>query len=374
LDLRETTQDQQFRAEARAWLSTNLPNEMPSGDTAEGFALHLQWEKKLFEAGWAVVSWPKAYGGRQASLRQWLIFEEEYYRVGAPQRVTQNGIFLLAPTLFEFGTQSQKDCILPAMAGAETLWAQAWSEPGSGSDLASIRSRAERVEGGWRLYGQKTWCTRAAFCDACFGLFRSDPDSSRHHGLTYFMAPLQGDGVEVRGFGRLDGDEGFAEVFFDGLFVSDDAVIGDVDSGWSVAMATTSSERGLTLRSPGRFSATAQRLEALYQSGADDPLLEARVLDAALKAESYRLFTDASVTAMSEGQSLGARSSLMKVFWSELDIEMHETAMAILGDDAALESPWTKAFQFSLGGPIYAGTNEIQRNIIAERVLGLPRK
>ena len=139
-------------------------------------------------------------------------------------------------------------------------------------------------------------------------------------------------------------------------------------------MATTSSERGLTLRSPGRFSATAQRLESLYQSSADDPLLDARVLEAALKAESYRLFTDASVTAMNEGQPLGARSSLMKVFWSELDIDMHETALALLGDDAALESPWTKGFQFSLGGPIYAGTIEIQRNIIAERVLGLPRK
>ena len=374
MDLRESQKDQEFRAQARAWLSANVPLDLPSGDSAEGFALHLEWEKKLYEARWAVVGWPKAYGGREASLQQWLIFEEEYYRAGAPQRVTQNGIFLLAPTLFEFGSQSQKDCILPAMAAGETLWAQAWSEPSAGSDLASVRSRAERVDGGWRLYGQKTWCTRAAFCDACFGLFRSDPDSERHKGLTYFMAPLHGEGVEVRGFGRLDGDEGFAEVFFDGLFVSDDAVIGEVDSGWGVAMATTSSERGLTLRSPGRFSAAVQRLEALYQERGGDALIDAQVLDAALKAESYRLFTDASVTAMSEGQPLGARSSLMKVFWSELDIELHETALALLGPDAALESAWTKSYQFSLGGPIYAGTNEIQRNIIAERVLGLPRR
>ena len=374
MDLREAPHDAAFRAEARAWLSEHVPKNLASGDTAEGFAQHLVWERQLFEAGWAVVSWPKAYGGREASIRQWLIFEEEYYRANGPQRVTQNGIFLLAPTLFEFGTASQKDCILPAMASAQTLWAQAWSEPGAGSDLAAVRSKAVRVEGGWRLYGQKTWCTRAAFCDACFGLFRSDADSERHQGLTYFMAPLTGEGVEVRGFGRLDGDEGFAEVFFDGLFVTDDAVIGGVGEGWRVAMATTSSERGLTLRSPGRFVAAAERLNALRISRNTDPDLDQRCLDSALNAEAYRLFTDAAVTAMSQGEALGSRSSLMKVFWSELDIELHETALAILGEDSALESGWLKGYQFSLAGPIYAGTNEIQRKIIAERVLGLPRR
>jgi len=371
---RDQPQDAAFRAEVQAWLRTHVPKQLASGDTAEGFAQHLEWERQLFEAGYAVVSWPKAYGGREASLRQWLIFEEEYYRAGGPQRVTQNGIFLLAPTLFEFGTQSQKDCILPAMAGAQTLWAQAWSEPGAGSDLAAVRSKAERVDGGWRLYGQKTWCTRAAFCDACFGLFRSDPTSERHRGLTYFMAPLTGEGVDVRGFGRLDGDEGFAEVFFDGLFVSDDAVIGGVGDGWKVAMATTSSERGLTLRSPGRFIAASQRLNALNAERQSSPQIDQRCLDVALKAEAYRVFTDAAVAAMEQGDDLGSRSSLMKVFWSELDIDLHETALALLADHAALESDWMKGYQFSLAGPIYAGTNEIQRQIIAERLLGLPRR
>ena len=374
MNLTDRPEDIEFRAEARAWLRKHVPTGLASGDTEQGFAEHLEWERQLHAARWAVVSWPKAYGGRDASIRQWLIFEEEYYLAGGPQRVTQNGIFLLAPTLFEFGTQAQKDAILPAMAAAETLWAQAWSEPGAGSDLAAVRSRAERVDGGWRLYGQKTWCTRAAFCDACFGLFRTDPDSARHQGLTYFMAPLTGEGVEVRGFGRLDGDEGFAEVFFDGLFVPDDAVIGAVSQGWKVAMATTSSERGLTLRSPGRFLAATKRLDLLRRQQPVDPARDLRCLDAALKAEAYRVFTEAAVHNMELGQDLGSRSSLMKVYWSELDIELHETALELLGDDAALEHDWSKAYQFSLAGPIYAGTNEIQRKIIAERLLGLPRR
>ena len=203
-----------------------------------------------------MVSWPEEYGGRDASLWEWLIFEEEYYRAGAPQRVTQNGIFLLAPTIFEFGTPEQQDRILPKMASGEETWCQGWSEPDAGSDLAAIKSRATRdeVAGGWRLSGQKTWTTRGAFCTHLFGLFRTDPAAEQHRGLTYFLVPLDAPGITVRGFGRLDGDEGFAEVFLDDVFVPDHDVLGEVDQGWSVAMATTGSERGLTLRSPAGSS------------------------------------------------------------------------------------------------------------------------
>ena len=248
-----------------------MPRGLPSGDTREGFALHLDWERALFDARYAVVSWPEAYGGRDASPMEWLIFEEEYYRANGPQRVTQNGIFLLAPTVFEFGTEAQKDHILPRMARGDDLWCQGWSEPNAGSDLAGIQSKATRDEaaGGWQLSGQKTWTTRGAFCTHLFGLFRSDPDAERHRGLTYFLVPLDAPGVTVRGFGRLDGDEGFAEVFLDDVFVPDDAVLGGVDQGWSVAMATTSTERGLTLRSPGRFLAAADRLADLYRDYAE---------------------------------------------------------------------------------------------------------
>jgi alkylation response protein AidB-like acyl-CoA dehydrogenase len=324
------------------------------------------------------VSWPERYGGREASLWEWLIFEEEYYRAGAPARVTQNGIFLLAPTLFEFGTVEQQERILPRMAGAEDLWCQGWSEPGAGSDLAATKSRAVRAadRGGWLLTGQKTWTTRGAFCTHLFGLFRTDPDSERHRGLSYLMVPLDAEGVTVRGFQRLDGDEGFAEVFLEDVFVPDEAVLGEVGEGWRVAMATAGSERGLTLRSPGRFLSAAEQLIALARerSGAATPLLRERVTRAWIDAEAYQLFTLQQVSAIVAGRSPGAASSLNKVFWSELDIRLHESALDLLGADAELDGPWSRGFLFSLAGPIYAGTNEIQRNIIAERVLGLPRR
>jgi len=388
VDLTWTGDEEAFRAECRTWLEANVPTTpLPSGDTAEGFARHLEWEKRLFADRWSVVSWPTEYGGRGASLWQWLIFEEEYYRAGAPQRVTQNGIFLLAPTIFEFGSQEQKDTYLPRMAAAEDLWCQGWSEPDAGSDLAGIKSRAVRDEakGGWRLTGQKTWTTRGAFCTHLFGLFRTDPEAERHRGMTYFLVALDTPGVTVRGVDRLDGDEGFAEVFLEDAFVPDANVLGGVDQGWSVAMATTSSERGLTLRSPGRFMAAATRLVDLARRvGADaDPELRHQVTQAWMDAEAYQLYTLRDVTDVVEGRSPGARSSLNKLWWSELDVRIHETALSMLGPLAELDEgapaavdggSWMKGYQFSLSGPIYAGTNEIQRNIVAERVLGLPRK
>ncbi len=378
MDLTYSPAEEAFRAEAREWLVANVPQGLASGDTAEGFAQHLEWEKKLHQARWAVVSWPEAYGGREASLWEWLIFEEEYYRAGAPMRVTQNGIFLLAPTLFEFGTQEQQDRVLPRMAAAEDLWCQGWSEPGAGSDLAATKSRAVRDEaaGGWRLTGQKTWTTRGAFCTHMFGLFRTDPESERHRGLTYFMVPLDAEGVTVRGFDRLDGDEGFAEVFLEDAFVPDDAAIGEVGEGWRVAMATTGSERGLTLRSPGRFLSAAERLVELAgeRPAAATPGRRDRVAQAWIDAEAYQLFTLQQVTKIADGGSPGAQSSLNKLFWSELDIRLQETALDLLGPEAEIDGPWSRGFLFALAGPIYAGTNEIQRNIVAERVLGLPRK
>ena len=380
VDLSWSSAEEAFRADLRLWLAANVPAEpLPSGDTREGFARHLEWERKLFDARWAVVSWPEEFGGRGASLWEWLIFEEEYYRAGAPQRVTQNGIFLLAPTIFEFGTPEQQARFLPKMASGEESWCQGWSEPDAGSDLAGIRSTATRDEasGGWRLNGQKTWTTRGAFCTHLFGLFRTDPSAERHRGLTYLLVPLDTPGVTVRGFGRLDGDEGFAEVFFDDALVTDDLVLGGLDQGWSVAMATTGSERGLTLRSPGRFTATADRLIELCRERGDqvsDPAMGQRVAQAFIDADAYRLQTLQTVTRVVAGDPPGAESSLTKVFWSELDVRLHETALDLLGHEAELESTWMKGYEFALSGPIYAGTNEIQRNVIAERVLGLPRK
>ncbi|MFJ6405250.1 acyl-CoA dehydrogenase family protein [Streptomyces hydrogenans] len=386
MDLDFSPADDAFRAEARAWLADRVPpTPLPSLETAEGFAAHRTWEAELAADRWSVVSWPEEYGGRGSSVLRWLVFEEEYYAAGAPGRVSQNGINLLAPTLFEHGTEEQRARILPPMASGEVIWAQAWSEPESGSDLASLRSTAVRTDGGWLLSGQKTWSSRAAFADRAFGLFRSDPGADRpHRGLTYLMFPLDAAGVTVRPVGRLDGKPAFAELFLDEVFVPDEDVIGAPGDGWRVAMSTAGNERGLTLRSPGRFSAAADRLAALWRERADpsDTAVRDRVADAVIGARAYRLFTYANASRIAAGESLGAESSLNKVFWSELDIALHETALDLLGpygelSDEAADAPahggWAEGHTFSLAGPIYAGTNEIQRDIIAERLLGLPK-
>jgi len=374
-----------FRAEVRAWLAANLPGRaFGSVNTADGFARHRDWERMLAAAGLAVVSWPERYGGRDASLAEWLVFEEEYYRAGGPVRVGQNGLFLLAPTLFAHGTAEQRDRILPPMATADVVWAQAWSEPDAGSDLAAIRSTATACDGGWRLTGQKTWSSRAAFADRAFGLFRSGLPSGgtspRHHGLTYLMFDLRAPGVTVRPIAQLDGEAGFAEIFLDDVFVPDQDVIGAPGDGWRIAMSTASHERGLSLRSPGRFIAAADRLVDLWRaSTAAGAEASHRVADAWIGARAYHLHTLQTVAALEAGGTLGAESSLGKVFWSELDVGICETALDLLGPRSELlgapgpDGEWAGSYLFSLAGPIYAGTNEIQRSVIAQRLLGLPR-
>jgi alkylation response protein AidB-like acyl-CoA dehydrogenase len=374
LDLDQATQE--FQREVREFLAANKPAKpLASMDTKAGFEAHRAWERTLADARLSVVAWPEEFGGRDASLLEWVLFEQEYYAAGAPGRVSQNGIFLLAPTLFEHGTPEQLERIMPRMARGDDIWAQAWSEPEAGSDLAGIRSTARRTSGGWLLSGQKTWSSRASFADWAFGLFRSDPDAERHKGLTYVMFPLTADGVSVRPIPQLDGEPGFAEIFLDEVFVPDRDVIGAPGEGWRVAMSTSSNERGLSLRSPGRFSATAQRLIDLWREAGDEDNTAQRdaVVDAWIGSEAYRLHTFGTVTRLDEGGKLGAESSITKVFWSELDIAMHETALDVLGAAAERSGPWTDGYLFALSGPIYAGTNEIQRNIIAERLLGLPR-
>jgi alkylation response protein AidB-like acyl-CoA dehydrogenase len=371
-----------FRAEVRDWLAAHVPaTPLPSVDTAEGFDRHRDWERELFAARLAVVSWPAEYGGRDLPLLDWLVFEEEYHAAGGPVRVGQNGLFLLAPTLFAHGTAEQRDRLLPRMARADDVWAQAWSEPEAGSDLAAIRARADRVAGGWRLTGSKTWSSRAAFADKAFGLFRSEPGAERHHGLTYLMFDLHADGVTVRPIRQLGGGTGFAEIFLDGVFVPDADVIGTPGEGWQVAMSTASHERGLSLRSPGRFCAAAGRLAELWQRTADpaDTGLRDRVAEAWIGARAYQLHTLGMAQRLAAGGRLGAESSLGKVFWSELDVALHETALDLLGPRAERrdlpgeDGRWLDGYLFALAGTIYAGTNEIQRTVIAERLLGLPR-
>ncbi|MFH8618121.1 acyl-CoA dehydrogenase family protein [Streptomyces sp. NPDC017979] len=379
MDLELGAEDEAFRREARDWLAAHVPREpLPSLETREGFAEHRTWEAELAADRWSVVSWPAAYGGRGADLVCWLLFEEEYWAAGAPGRVSQNGISLLAPTLFDHGTAEQRARVLPSMASGEVVWAQAWSEPEAGSDLAALRSRAVRTEGGWLLRGQKTWSSRAAFADRAFGIFRTGPEvvvDRPHRGLTYLMFDLRAPGVTVRPIGRLDGKPAFAELFLDDVFVPDADVIGEPGQGWRIAMSTTGNERGLTLRSPGRFLAAADRLVTRWRTaGAPGGALRDRVADAVIGARAYELFTWAAASRFAGGECLGAESSLNKVFWSEYDIALHETALDLLGEEGECgDTAWAEGHLFALAGPIYAGTNEIQRDIIAERLLGLPK-
>ena len=388
MDLSYTPEQETFRAEVREWLGEHVPAKpLASFDTEAGFAAHREWERTLAAGNWGMVTWPEAFGGRGCDLIQWLIFEEEYYRAGAPGRVNQNGIFLLGPTLMEYGSEEQKARFLPAMASGEEIWAQGWSEPNAGSDMAAIRCRADRDGDAYVINGQKIWSTRAVYADWVFGLFRTDPDSERHHGLSKILVPLDAEGVTVRPIEQLNGLPGFAEIFFDDVRVPAFNLLGEEGAGWQIAMATAGFERGLMLRSPARFQQATRRLVSLYREHSTDildPSVEDDVVRCYMDAEAYALSTYQTASRLVKGGSIGPEASCNKIFWSELDLRIHDTAMRILGPRGEIEpetpaladelGTWLDGFLFAQSGPIYAGTNEIQRNIIAERVLGMPRR
>jgi alkylation response protein AidB-like acyl-CoA dehydrogenase len=383
MDLAYPPEQQDFRAEVRAWMEANVPKEpLVTLEREDGYHQHVEWERKLASGNWGMVTWPEAYGGRGLDLIQWLIFEEEYYRAGAPLRVNQNGIFLLGPTVMEFGTDEQKARFLTPMAKGEVIWAQAWSEPNAGSDMAAITSKAIRDGDHYVISGQKTWSSRASFADWGFGLFRTDPDSKRHKGLSFILFDLNAPGVTRRPIRQLHGDPGFAELFFDEVRVPVENRIAGEGEGWNVAMATAGFERGLMLRSPARFQAAAERLVVLFRANETKaaPAAREQVMQAWMDAQAYAYNTYAVASKIMAGGHIGAEASLNKIFWSELDRAAHRTAMQLLGASAELRhlyggalNAWLEGYIFSLSGPIYAGSNEIQRNIIAERLLGLPR-
>jgi alkylation response protein AidB-like acyl-CoA dehydrogenase len=384
MDLRYTPDEQAFRADIRAWLAAHVPvTPLPDFDsTREGFEAHRRWERTLHEGGWGMVTWPEAYGGRGLDLIRWLIFEEEYYRAGAPLRVNQNGIFLLGPTIIEYGTDEQKARLLPAMAAGDTIWAQAWSEPTAGSDLAGVRATAVRDGDDYLLSGHKIWSSRGVYADWAFGLFRA-PGSERHKGLSLILFPLDAEGVTVTPIQRLDGKPVFAELHLADVRVPITSRLGGEGEGWAVCMSTAGFERGLMLRSPARFQVAAAQLVALYRERGHviDPAIGAKVLQAWMDADAYALSIYATASRLMAGGTIGPETSTNKLFWSEMDLDLHKTALSILGAEAELlgdvsergAAGWLDGYIFSLAGPIYAGANEIQRNIIAERMLGLPK-
>jgi alkylation response protein AidB-like acyl-CoA dehydrogenase len=394
MDLDLTEQQQAFREEVRSWLEANVPAEpLPPTTTEEGFAAHKAWEKTLFEAGYAAIHWPEAYGGRDADLIDTAIFQEEYARSGAPGRINVLGLGLAGPTLVHFGTDEQKQQWLPGILSADDIWCQGFSEPDAGSDLANIRTTAVREGDEYVVNGQKIWTSLGRFADWIFALVRTDRDAPKHKGITYVMIDMHSPGIEVRPITQINEEPGFAEVFFTDVRVPVANVIGEENDGWRVAMATLGFERGTGLGSHVRFSQNVQDLvEVVKAMGLDDdPLIRDQVARVYAESEVYRHNMYRTLTRLAGGKPIGPEASLNKLFWSEMEVRIFELGMRAMGPYAELKpkaqaardrlaeaagalEAWQKTYWYSRASCIYAGTSEIQKNIISERVLGLPKE
>ncbi|MEU6983594.1 acyl-CoA dehydrogenase family protein [Streptomyces sp. NPDC046324] len=371
---------EEFRAEIRAWLRAHLVGEFAGlkglggpGREHEAFAERLAWERHLAAHGWTCVGWPTEYGGRGASIEEQIAFHEEYALADAPARVNHIGEQLLGPTLIDHGTEEQKARFLPPIRAVEELWCQGYSEPGAGSDLAAVRTRAVREGDEWVVTGQKIWTSLAHESQWCFVVARTEPGSRRHAGLSYLLVPLDRPGVEIRPIVQLTGTSEFNEVFFDGARTAAANVVGAPGDGWRIAMATLGYERGVsTLGQQVGFRRELEGLIALARrNGAlADPLIRDRLT---------RAWT--GLRAMRASALRGTDPSMAKLSWSHWHRDLGELAMDICGAASTVVAAepyeldaWQRLFLFSRADTIYAGSSEIQRNLIAERVLGLPKE
>jgi alkylation response protein AidB-like acyl-CoA dehydrogenase len=379
---------EEFRAEVRGWLAANLTGDFTGlrgrggpGREHEAFAERLAWERHMAAAGWTCVGWPEEYGGRGATLEQQVAFHEEYAESGAPARVNHIGEQLVGPTLMAFGTPEQRGRFLAPIAAAEELWCQGYSEPDAGSDLAAVRTRAERDGDAWIVTGQKTWTSLAHASHWCFVLARTAPGSRRHDGLSYLLVPMDQPAVEVRPITQLTGTSEFNEVFFDRARTAASNIVGEPGEGWAVAMATLGFERGVSTL--GQQVGFRRELEALMDlarrnGAAGDPLIRDRLARAWIGLEAIRGNALRMLDAVAAGAP-GPEASIGKIFWATWHRGLGELAMDVRGAGGMLAAgepyeldPWQRLFLFSRADTIYAGSNEIQRDIIAERVLGLP--
>ena len=390
MHLHFTDEDEAFRREVVAWLGARLAGEFAplrgrggSGDAHALVEERRAWERALGEAGWTCLGWPVESGGRGASLIQQVIFYEEYARAGGPGRLGHIGEGLLGPTLIAFGSEEQKRRFLPPIVRGEEIWCQGYSEPNAGSDLANVQTRA-RLEGGeWIVDGQKVWTSWAQWSDWCFVVCRTEAGSQRHRGLSYLLVPMRQAGVEIRPIVQITGDSEFSEVFFDGARTAAQHVVGGPGDGWRVAMGTLAFERGVsTLGQQLSFrNELAAVVEAAKANGAaDDPSIRQRLADAWIGLEIMRLN---ALRGLSHGErgDLAREGMIAKIYWASWHRALGELAMDVLGDDANRLAgapyeltPLQRLFLFTRSDTIYAGSNEIQRNLIAERALGLPRE
>jgi alkylation response protein AidB-like acyl-CoA dehydrogenase len=385
MDLTYTPAEEAFRDEVRTWLRDNVPDpRLPRADDREGFEAHRAWERKLHDAGFAGMHWPAQYGGRGAGVVQQAIFIEEYLLAGGPERINQLGLDLLGPTVMVHGTEEQKRRWLPRILSAEDVWSQGFSEPDAGSDLAGLKTRAVREGDDFVVNGQKIWTSYGAFADWIFAMVRTDPEAPRHSGVTFLAIDMRSEGVEARPIVQLDGHAGFAEVFFTDVRVPATQVIGEVNQGWTVAMTTLGFERDTPAASPARFARAVAHLVAISKErGLDrDELVRDGLAELHAGVQAYRAHTLRALTRQARGESIGSEASMTKLLWSELEQRTYEFGRDVLGpyaevlsSEAPGKSPqlWNTLYWFSRAATIYAGTSEIQRNIISERVLGLPK-
>jgi alkylation response protein AidB-like acyl-CoA dehydrogenase len=391
VNLEPTEREAQLRAEVRAWLREHLPWEYGKGlpphfdDLAAEVAFGRDWQAKLAEGRWVGVAWPEEYGGRGAGSVEHFIVTEELARARAPELVGRIGVNLVGPTLLAHGAPEQKARWLPNILSARQLWCQLFSEPGAGSDLASVSTRAEATEGGWVLNGQKVWTSYAQFADWGVCLARTDPEAWKQGGISYLVVDMRTPGVEVRPLRQITDESEFNEVFFSDAFVPREHLIGPENEGWRIASSTLSHERGIN---PRQLVIHIQLVEELLRlaldAGAfDDQRLRGRLAQAAVEVRLFQLHNWRTLSRLAKGQEPGPEGSALKLYWSEMSKRLHDTVMAVLGPAAPLwrgardnpgDGSWQRSWLYYQASSIWAGTNEIQRNIIGERVLALPRE
>ena len=376
MDLTLTDEEQAFRDEVRAWLGENHPGPEPDREEAK-FDFRRAWQHELHDAGWAGISWPKEYGGRGATLIEQAIFSEEMARAKAPSPANVLGLVMGGPVVIAHGTEQQKERFLEPILSGEEIWCQGFSEPESGSDLASLKTRAVHEDGGWRVTGQKVWTTFAHEAKWCMLLARSDADAPKHKGLTYFICDMDQDEIEVRPLRQITGEAEFNEIFLEDAYVPDENLVGGEGNGWNVAITTLMHERA----GIGAASAIAVRREldeliAVINERqlADDPVIRQRIAELKIGVEALRLGALRALTQQMKVGIPGPEGSLAKWEWATVNQGLTELAMDVLGPEAMRpDSEWAYRFLRSRANSIEGGTTEVMKNIIAERVLGLPR-
>lgn len=376
MDFSMTAAELRFRDELRGWLEANDAGPPPLGDEAS-FEFRRAWQARMHAAGWVGVHWPPEYGGRGASPIEQAIFNEEIARARAPRFANTIAIEMGGPTIIAHGSEEQRQRLLEPILSAEEIWCQAFSEPDAGSDLAAVRTRARRVDGGWLVNGQKVWTSLAHEARWCMLLARTDPDSRSHRGLTYFVLDMRQDGVQPRPIVQLTGEQEFNELFLEDAFVADEQVVGEVGQGWRVAVTTLMNERsGLALAAQVDVRRALEGLKrVIFEHGYDaDPAVQGRLADLHIKAESLRLLTYRGLADIERDGMPGPKGSLGKLQWAAVNQGITEFALELAGPDGiGAEAPEAYRYLRARANSIEGGTTEVLKDIVAERVLGLPR-